>query len=118
MLIVEDDERVSSLLSETFAADYAVQAVFDGQTAVDSMARDEFDVVLLDVNIPRLSGVEVLKRARALRPDLPVIMVTGTSDEFAVTAALMRGAFAYIPKPFNLQYVEHLVAAACWRPAS
>lgn len=112
ILIVEDEERVSSLLSEWFRGKYAIRVAADGQTAIEYAATDPPDVVLLDINIPRISGLEVLKRMRALYPKLPVIMVTGTSDEVAVTAALMRGAFAYVPKPFSLQYVEHMVAAA------
>jgi two-component system OmpR family response regulator len=112
ILIVDDEERISSLLSEWFRDKYAIRVAADGQTAVEYATSDRPDVVLLDINIPKISGLEVLKRMRALYPKLPVIMVTGTSDEVAVTTALMRGAFAYVPKPFNLQYVEHLVAAA------
>jgi DNA-binding response OmpR family regulator len=119
MLIVEDEERLSSLLSEWFSGKYSIQVASDGETAVARAMVDPPDVVLLDVNIPKLSGLEVLKRMRKLYPKLPVIMVTGTTDEVAITAALMRGAFAYVPKPFNLAYMEHLVSAAeSYRPAS
>jgi two-component system, OmpR family, response regulator ResD len=118
ILIVEDDERVSSVLTDWFSGRYAVEVAADGSTAVARATAEPPDVMLLDINIPGISGLEVLKRVRKLHPNLPVIMVTGTSDEVAVTAALMRGAFAYIPKPCNLQYVEHLVdAARSSRPA-
>ena len=112
ILIVEDDRRISSLLAELLRSDHAVRVVDDGETAVQTLAADRPDVVLLDVNLPGVSGLEVLRYMRALDPRVPVIMITGTSDEVAITTALMRGAFAYIPKPFNVEYVKHLIAVA------
>jgi DNA-binding response OmpR family regulator len=112
ILIVEDDRRVSSLLADLLRSEYAVRVVDDGESAVATLASDRPDVVLLDVNLPGVSGLEVLRYMRAHDPGVPVIMITGTSDHVAITTALMRGAFAYIPKPFNVQYVKHLIAVA------
>ncbi|MBI1734914.1 MAG: response regulator [Candidatus Rokubacteria bacterium] len=112
ILIVEDDRRISSLLADLLRSDHAVRVVDDGETAVATLTADRPDVVLLDVNLPGVSGLEVLKYVRAFDPRVPVIMITGTSDEVAITTALMRGAFAYIPKPFNVEYVKHLIAVA------
>ena len=111
ILIVEDDHRVCELLSDVLTPEHAVTVAADGEAAFASLPRVRPDVVLLDVNLPGMSGLEVLKRLRALDPTLPVIMITGTADEVAVTMALKRGAFAYVPKPFNVEYVKHLVAA-------
>lgn len=113
ILIVEDDWRVSALLADSLETEHAVTVVSDADGAFASVARQRPDVVLLDVNLPGVSGLQVLKELRARDPRLPVIMITGTSDEVAITTALMRGAFAYVPKPFNIEYVKHLVAASC-----
>jgi DNA-binding response OmpR family regulator len=112
ILIVEDDRRVSSLLADLLRSDHAVRVVDNGETAVETLASDRPDIVLLDVNLPGVSGLEVLRHVRAYDPNVPVIMITGTSDDAAIATALMRGAFAYIPKPFNVQYVKHLIAVA------
>lgn len=113
ILIVEDDARIAALLAEFLEADHTVAVVADADGAYASVTRQAPDVVLLDVNLPGVSGLQVLKELRARDHRLPVIMITGTSDEFAITTALMRGAFAYVPKPFNLEYVRHLIAATC-----
>jgi DNA-binding response OmpR family regulator len=112
ILIVEDDPRVSSLLRESLGPEYEVEVVVDGESAMERANRERPDVVLLDINLPGVSGLEVLRLLRLRHPGLPVIMITGTTDEVAVTTALMRGAFAYLPKPFHLDYVKHLIAAA------
>ena len=112
ILIVEDDRRVSSLLVDLLRCDHAVSVVGDGETAVETLATERPDIVLLDVNLPGVSGLEVLRYMRTVDPRVPVIMITGTSDEVAITTALVRGAFAYIPKPFNVQYIKHLIAVA------
>jgi CheY-like chemotaxis protein len=70
------------------------------------------DVVLLDVAMPGMSGVEVLDRLRHEHPRVPVVMVPGNLDEAAARQMLARGAFDYVPKPFDLDILERVVGAA------
>ncbi|MBI2206233.1 MAG: response regulator [Candidatus Rokubacteria bacterium] len=112
LLIVDDETRISDLLTEWLESTYTIVTAADGETALARVGRDTPDLMLLDINLPGVSGLEVLKRVRELRPDLPVIMITATTAHFEITAALMRGAFGYLPKPFTLAYVEHMLAAA------
>lgn len=112
LLIVDDEPRISDVLTEALESSYVILTAADGETALERVAHDAPDLMLLDINLPRMSGLEVLRRVRLIRPDLPVIMITATTAHFEITAALMRGAFGYVPKPFTLAYVEHMLAAA------
>lgn len=112
VLIVDDDRPTAEMLQECVGAGYAVEIAANGPEALDAAARVRPDVVLLDVTMPGMSGVEVLQRLRAVDPSMPVIMVTGTPERDAIAEALRLGAFSYIPKPFNVKYIQHLVSAA------
>ncbi len=77
---------------------------------LDAILRQVPDLVLLDLHMPGLSGLALLKQIRQVAPRLPVIVVTGTKDTSEAAEALRLGAVAYLPKPFGLRYVETLVA--------
>ena len=70
------------------------------------------DVLLLDIAMPLIDGVAMLRRVRALYPELPVIMLTANADEEVAREALRRGAFEYVVKPFDFAYLARAVAAA------
>jgi DNA-binding NtrC family response regulator len=74
--------------------------------------------VFLDINMPGINGVDVLKAIKQFDPTLPVIMITANADNAIAAEAIRRGAFSYVPKPFNLAYLDHLVAAALSRPVA
>jgi DNA-binding NtrC family response regulator len=74
------------------------------------------DAVFLDINMPGMNGVEVLKRVHALDPAVPVIMVTANTDIHVAEVCLKGGAIGYVPKPFNLTYMDHMAAMATDRP--
>ena len=112
VLIVDDERQVAELLQECVGPDYAAEIALRGADALAAARRARPDVVLLDVNMPGMSGVEVLHELRTLDATIPVIMVTATPDHSAVAEALRLGAFSYIPKPFSVKYIKHLVAAA------
>jgi DNA-binding response OmpR family regulator len=112
VLIVDDEPQVAETLAEHLGDRYAVEVVADGTAALGAVTRTRPDVVLLDMNMPGLTGLEVLRRLQAIDAAIPVIMITATEDTSAVAEALRSGAFSYIPKPFSGKYVHHLVAAA------
>jgi CheY-like chemotaxis protein len=114
ILIVDDDPEVVEVLTRFFErtpADYEVQAVTNGEDALAALLLRAPDLVLLDINMPGMSGLEVMKH---IDRHIAVIMITGNVDE-APAEALKLGAFAYIPKPFDLAYVEQLVPLALMR---
>ena len=115
LLIVEDDATVRELLRDWFARGelrYVVDVATTGGDALEVAHRRRPSIVLLDIGLPDFSGLDVLKLVRQLQATIPVIVMTGTRDLRIAAEAAESGAFAYIPKPVSVAYVENLVAAA------
>jgi DNA-binding response OmpR family regulator len=101
-LIVEDERRIASFVARGLSREgYAVQAVADGDGALTSAARQEPALVLLDVMLPGRDGIAVLRELIALKPALPVMMLSARSDPETKVAALRAGAIDYVAKPFS-----------------
>src|SRR5213593_1237419 len=105
VLVVDDETNVTSL-------GYDVDVAHDGAAALIRAAAVRPDVVLLDINMPEVYGDQVLDRLRALDPTVPVVMLTGNSDEDLARSFLRRGALDYVGKPFQLDTLERIVATA------
>ena len=102
VLIVEDERRIASFVARGLSREgYAVQAVADGDGALASAARQEPALVLLDVMLPGRDGIAVLRELMALKPTLPVMMLSARSDPETKVAALRAGAIDYVAKPFS-----------------
>ena len=101
ILIVEDDDTIATNLIRALGNHgYAVARV---STAVDALKRfDDFDLVVLDLGLPDLDGLEVCRRIRAVDPLLPVVMLTARQAEIDVVMGLDAGAVDYVSKPFRL----------------
>lgn len=117
VLIVDDDSAVVRMLKDalgvfrhTYA--YKVEIAKDGADALAALQRDQYDLVLLDMYMPRMTGLELLERMREMKMQTPVLMLTGNDNTRSAADALASGIFAYIPKPFDLQHLEHLVSLA------
>ena len=114
ILIVDDDAEVVEVLSrflQKAPLDYTVQAVTNGEDAIAALLLEPPDLVLLDLNMPGVDGLEVLKHVGR---EIPVMIVSGNVDA-TPAEALKYGAFAYLPKPFDLAYIEQLVPLALTR---
>jgi DNA-binding NtrC family response regulator len=117
VLIVDDDSAVVRMLKDALgvfrhAHAYKVEIAKDGADALAALQRDPYDLVLLDMYMPRMTGLELLERMRELQIQTPVLMLTGNDNTRSAADALASGIFAYIPKPFELQHLEHLVSLA------
>ena len=116
MLVVDDDPGSSGLLREVFVEEgYDVVLASSGAAALDLAAARPFDIVLSDVQMPDLDGIEVLRRLRRLTPDPTVILVTAYGTIETAIRALHEGAFDYVRKPFKLDEVRLCVARAMER---
>lgn len=116
LLIVEDDDDLRDILVGRFSdAGYAVEAVASGPEALDAVASGVPDLVLLDVMLPGLDGIEVCRRLRGNHPLLYIIMLTARADELDRVIGLEVGADDYVTKPFSLQEVVARVRAALRR---
>jgi two-component system, OmpR family, copper resistance phosphate regulon response regulator CusR len=102
VLIVEDERRIASFVARGLSREgYAVHAVADGNDALASAARQEPALVLLDVMLPGRDGIAILRELMALKPALPVMMLSARSDPETKVAALRAGAIDYVAKPFS-----------------
>jgi DNA-binding NtrC family response regulator len=101
ILIVDDDEGTREALEAILEDDYDVACVADGQVALDKLNREAFDLVLLDLIMPGMDGIETLKRIKAYDKQIDVIMVSATDRAREATAAITSGAYDYITKPYD-----------------
>jgi DNA-binding response OmpR family regulator len=115
ILLVDDEQSVQTLLSYPLRKDgYEVVSAVDGQEALLRFAEGRFDLVILDLMLPKLDGVEVCRRMRS-RSQVPIIMLTARGDEMDKVAGLEMGADDYITKPFSMREFRSRVKAALRR---
>ncbi|HET6568723.1 MAG TPA: response regulator transcription factor [Rhodothermales bacterium] len=102
MLVVDDNEMVRSTLQEFFEAEgFDVVVAADGETALDNMREESFDVVLLDVMLPRRNGFDVLRESQEMGLLSPVLMLTGRGEQENILRGFGLGAADYVVKPFS-----------------
>jgi DNA-binding response OmpR family regulator len=111
ILLVDDEQSVQTLLSYPLRAEgYEVVQALDGQEALDRFGEGHFDLVVLDVMLPRLDGFDVCRQLRA-RSGVPIIMLTAKAEEFDKVLGLELGADDYITKPFSMREFRSRVKA-------
>ena len=110
IIYVDDDidllESVSELLSED---GFIVYPFTNGYDALDKLLREPVDVVLTDIKMPKITGIELLDRIRAIDTETPVILTTGYADLNVAIDAIKKGAFEFILKPFDFTYLIHAI---------
>jgi DNA-binding response OmpR family regulator len=113
ILVVEDELSVAEVIADALTPlGHTISVAVTAGDALAIAAMGRPDVILLDMNLPDASGSSTLDRLHQVRPDVPIIMVTGNADEELVRDTLKRGAFDYVMKPFNLDRLLSVVEAA------
>jgi len=112
ILVVDDEQSIIDILQEHLATTYDVTSARDGKRALELVRATHPDLIFLDVAMPGINGVDVLKAVKQLDPTIPIIAITGNRDTAIAAEVLKHGAFSYFPKPFDLRYLEHLAASA------
>lgn len=115
ILVVDDEQAIVDVLREYLAGSYDVDTALNATQALDRVGAHRPDLVFLDINMPGLNGVQTLRLIKQVDDTIPVLMVTANTDNALAAEAIKYGAFSYVPKPFNLKYLEHLIAAALSR---
>ncbi len=111
VLVVDDEAAIRELLSKTLAlADYDVDLAPDGRTALERLRIIPYDLLITDLKMPGIDGLAVIREARRLKADIPVIIITGFSTEASAIEAVNLGVSGYLTKPFRVPRV--LAAAA------
>jgi two-component system copper resistance phosphate regulon response regulator CusR len=104
ILIVEDDDRLSGSIAEHLQKEgYRCERAYDGQAAVKFFANQSFDLVVLDINLPRLNGLDVCGEIRGKNARIPILMITAFGDIDSKMEAFDQGADDYLVKPFHLK---------------
>ncbi|MBV8808013.1 MAG: response regulator [Acidobacteriaceae bacterium] len=119
ILIVDDDPDIHRLLAAALAGgNYSMEDKYDGLQALSLFQTKPFDLVITDIRMPGMDGLELSRRIRALRPATRVLVMTAESTPATVISALRDEALGYFSKPFSLDAVVDMVARALSAPAS
>lgn len=116
ILIVEDSDVVRDVLRQFFEPRFRVQSAGNASHALSIIVRGAPDVVLLDIKMPGLDGVSLLKSLREMGVTVPIFIMTGYDSLDVAQDVLSAGASGYLPKPFDLLHLDRLVAEACGVP--
>ena len=112
VLVVDDEIGPRESLRAILKSDYQVLVAAEGEQAVHFVEQQPVDVVLLDLRMPGLSGIQVLEKIKAINPSIEVIVVTGYASYETVLEGLRLHAFDYISKPFSIPHLRDVVKRA------
>ncbi len=116
LLLIEDDVLVAEVLASSFAAEGHETAVaYSSEEGLTRLSRDQPDVVLLDVRLPKMSGIDVLRQIRSTDQTLPVIIITGKATASEIGEARKLGVTDIIEKPYFLEHFGEALARAVRR---
>ena len=111
ILVVDDEASIRELLAKTLAiGEYEVDTLADGKTALERVRDGSYDLVFVDLKMPGMDGLMLTRQIKRIKPDLPVIIITGFSTEVSAIEAINLGVAGYLTKPFRVPQV--LAAAA------
>ncbi|MBD3258502.1 response regulator [candidate division GN15 bacterium] len=111
ILVVDDEEIIREFLVEVLE-DYDVTIACDGAEAIDKIKEQQFDLVITDLRMPRVSGEEVVKSVREVSPETKVIVISGYSSLYTVSQSVNHGACAFLSKPFSINELLQSVEGA------
>ncbi|MCD4742681.1 MAG: sigma-54 dependent transcriptional regulator [Desulfobacteraceae bacterium] len=106
IFIIDDEETIRDSLSLILEPDYIVHTFANGSKALEEISHTTPDLILLDIGLPDISGIDLLKKIKKNQPDVPVIMITAYEDIETVIAAMKCGAYDYLVKPLNNDNLE------------
>jgi CheY-like chemotaxis protein len=110
ILVVDDDTDIRQVLQDRLNAyGYAVETAMDGAEALDALQRGDYDGMILDIRMPKIDGLEVLRRTRQSHPRLPVIMITASKVKEDDDQAIREGAQELLLKPFDVAQLKQVV---------
>ena len=110
ILLLEDDPLLSKILSKHLSLDYEVTSVYNGNSALETVEEQKFDLLILDSNVPGITGLELIKELRSYNDTTPIIMITAYQDTLHLKKAFTHGCNDYIKKPFELDELDMRIA--------
>jgi excisionase family DNA binding protein len=119
VLVVDDEASIRDLLSKTLAlAEYEVDTAPDGTAALDRLRSVNYDLLIADLKMPGMDGLTLIRQAKRMKADLPVIIITGFSTESSAIEAVNLGVAGYLTKPFRVPQVLAAASKALGAPAA
>jgi DNA-binding NtrC family response regulator len=113
VLVVDDEGELAFTLAERLGLrGFEAEGVTSGEEALEKIRGAAFDAMILDVKMPGLGGIEVIRQVRALRPGLPVIMITGHGCRESAEEGMRAGAFRYLMKPVQIESLVQIMRDA------
>ena len=115
ILIIEDELSIRRVLKKIISEEnktYEVDEAVDGLEGLEMIQNTEYDLILCDIKMPKIDGVEVLEKVRKLKPEIPVVMISGHGDIETAVKTMRMGAFDYISKPPDLNRLLNTVRNA------
>jgi DNA-binding NtrC family response regulator len=110
ILIIEDDQEMRSLLKEFLNEEgYETDSVDNGSEAYRRLVKEVFDLIITDIRMPGLTGLDILPGVRKLQPEAPIIVMTAFGSEEVYNKVFERGATAYLEKPIHLDHLRNLI---------
>ena len=115
ILIVEDEAAIRRVLKKIISEEndtYQVEEAEDGLEGIELIKNNDYDLVLCDIKMPKMDGVEVLEKAKKIKPETPIVMISGHGDLDTAVNTMRLGAFDYISKPPDLNRLLNTVRNA------
>ena len=109
LLICDDESGIRDALTLILEERYALVYAANGEEAVDLIRQQAVDLVIIDIKMPKMSGLDALKRMKWFRPELPILMITGYESSETATQATNLGVSGYIVKPFEKRQIQEQV---------
>ena len=115
ILIIEDEAAIRRVLTKIISEEnnaYDVEEAEDGLKGIELIKNNDYDLVLCDIKMPKMDGVEVLEKAKKIKPEVPIVMISGHGDLDTAVNTMRLGAFDYISKPPDLNRLLNTVRNA------
>ena len=112
LLIVDDDIAHRTMMQILLKWEYDIIEADDGFTAIEKIQQESIDLVIMDIRMQNVSGLEALGKIKSLRPAIPVVIMTAYGSEETLQEATQKGAFDYITKPFDFDELRQTIESA------
>ena len=109
-MVIDDDEEMRSLLKDFFDEEgFETESASNGADALRKLTKDHFDLIITDIRMPNLTGLDILARIKRLKPQTPVIVITAFGSDQVYRKSLERGATAFLEKPVHFDQLRMLI---------
>lgn len=112
ILIVDDESEITAILFDLLESEYDCTTAGSAEEAIEQLATKDFELVVSDITMPGMSGLEMIPHVKRMRPNAVVVMISGMQTVESAIGALRLGSFDYVMKPFDLRQVEAVVKRA------